>query len=216
MVSISACTRAPQRSRGALTLLLMTAAWCFLSMLTPSETMAVAQGSASATTGNCSYSIWTPAPPPSEAPPTVYPPGAVAYQRHNYTTPPESFFISSWYVAIIIILCSVCGLYLLLALLIIRHFDLRTQHQAQKVVEESYATKGYFNLDGKGAHGGRVRASGFGEERATSSRGHSSSFVSSTSNNNDSSSYDDSSDSESSSLSSEADDTVIQVNPFQR
>ncbi|KAG5486462.1 hypothetical protein LSCM4_07394 [Leishmania orientalis] len=208
MVSISACTRAPQRSRGSLTLLLTAAAWCFLSMLTPSETMAVAQGSASATTGNCSYTIWTPTPPPSEAPPTVYPPGAVAYQRHNYTTPPESFFTSSWYVAIILILCSVCGLYLLLALLIICHFDLRAQHQAQKVVEESYATKGCFNLDGKGAHGERMRA--------TSSRGHSPSFVSSTSNNNDSSSYDDSSDGESPSLPSEADDTVIHVNPFQR
>ncbi|KAG5506916.1 hypothetical protein JIQ42_07635 [Leishmania sp. Namibia] len=208
MVSIFACTRAPQRSRGALTLLLMAAAWCFLSMLTPSETMAVAQGSASATTGNCSYTIWTPTPPPSEAPPIVYPPGAVAYQRHNYTTPPESFFISRWYVAIILILCFVWGLYLLLALLIICHFDLRAQHQAQKVVEESYATKGYFNLDGKGAHSGRMRA--------TSSRGHSPSFVSSISNNNDSTSYDDSNDSESPSLPSEADDTVIQVNPFQR
>ncbi|KAG5485785.1 hypothetical protein LSCM1_07197 [Leishmania martiniquensis] len=212
MVS-SAGARTQQRCGVTLTLRCVTAAWCLLYMMTSRATMAVAQGSASASTGTCSYTIWTPTHPPAEVPPTVYPPGAVAYQRQTHKAPPENFFISNWCVGVILILCAVCGFYILLAARILYHLDLYAQHQAQKVVAASYVTKGNFHFDGKDAHGKQLRASGLNEQRVSGSRGGSPSFVPSLSHSTGSSSYEDSSDSGS---PTDDDDNIIQINPLQR
>ncbi|CAG9569355.1 conserved hypothetical protein [Leishmania major strain Friedlin] len=179
-------------------------------MTTPSAMMAVAQGSASAVTGICSYAVWVTTLPPSGGAPIVYPPGAVAYQPQNHTIPPANFFLQHWYVPIILILCAVCGFYILLALWVIYRFDLHAQHQAKKVVGESYATKGYFNLDGEDGHGAPLPTTALAGAHAARSRGLSLSSVQSSSYSDDS--YED----ESLPSLSEADDSIIEMNPLQR
>lgn len=179
-------------------------------MTTPSATMVVAQGSASAVTGICSYTVWTTTLPPSGDAHIVYPPGAVAYQQQNHPIPPANFFLYHWYVGIILILCAVCGFYILLALWVIHRFDFYAQHQAKKVVGASYATKGHFNLDGEDAHGAPLPTTVLAGARAARSRRPSLSFA-------HASSYsDDSYDGESLSSPLEADDGVIEMNPLQR
>ncbi|AIN95868.1 hypothetical protein LPMP_080590 [Leishmania panamensis] len=211
-----ACTRASSRSRTAFTRLCLTALWCVLCMGMRRETMAVAQGSASAETGTCSYTIWTTTPPPLESAPVVYPPGALAYQPQNHTIPSESFFRSYWYVAITLILCVVCGFYILLAALIIYHFSFYAQQQAQKVVMMAYLTEGYFHLDGKEIHGGRTQTRVRSGARAPSSCSSSLSRQPSDSYDHGNSPHDDRYGSVSPSSSLEADDTVTQMNPLQR
>ncbi|TPP54969.1 hypothetical protein CGC20_23185 [Leishmania donovani] len=208
--AVSTCACAPQRSNAALILLCLTAAWCVLCMTTPWATMVVAQGSASAVTGICSYAVWTTTLPPSGDAHIVYPPGAVEYQPQNHTIQPVNFFLHHWYVAIALILCAVCGFYTSLALSFIHHFDFYAQHQAMKVVGESYATKGYFNLDGEDAHGAPRPTAALAGAHAARSRRLSLSSV-------QSSSYsDDSYDGESLPSPSEADDGIIEMNPLQR
>ncbi|GET86188.1 hypothetical protein, conserved [Leishmania tarentolae] len=149
--TVSTCTLALQRRNAALVLVCMASAWCALCMMMSSTSMVLAQGSASATTNSCTFTIWATTLPPSGDAHIVYPAGSVAYQQKNHTIPPVSFFLDHWYVPIALITCAVCWLYIFLAVWVIKRFDFHAQYRAKKVVGPSYATKGYFHLHGDDA-----------------------------------------------------------------
>lgn len=181
---------------------------------------AAAQGTASASSSSktCNLGVWMTTAAPTVGYDVVYPNNSIAYERHNYTLPPETFFIAHWYVGIIIIVVVVCGAYILLGLWVCYHFEFCDQRKAKKVVEESYVTKGYFDLDryvdrndrrGSGA----TEAAQEMEERSSRSR----SFVASGSYDNES--YDDSYSDDYGSRSpsgSDEDDGVVDMNPLRR
>lgn len=201
-------------------------AWCLL--LSYSSVLVSAQGSASATTGVCNPGMFVPTLPPWALLPPVYPNGSIKYERTYRKVPPENFFIQHWYVPVILILCAVCGFYILLAMWILYYFQFYAQHQAQKVVEKSYVENGYFDLRGEremtNTYGREERQSrgtrsGGGSDGA-SSRGSSSApaFVPSAAYADGDSSYTSESydDSDSTSTSSEDREAVVRVNPLRR
>lgn len=180
--------------------------------------LAAAQGSATATSSSqsCNLGTWMTTPAPTVGFDVVYPENSVAYVRKNHTLPPETFFIAHWYVGIIIIVVAVGGFYILLGMWVCYHFEFCDQRKAKKVVEESYVTKGYFDIDryvdrGNGSDPGAMEM----EERSTRSR--SRSFVPSGSYDGESydGSYSDDYDSSSGSPSDE-DDGVVDMNPLRR
>ncbi|KAK7201880.1 hypothetical protein NESM_000255400 [Novymonas esmeraldas] len=229
-MALLAAARASWRGHVSLPLLYVLLTWCLFCIATPPSTMmAAAQGSAAATTGICTFNVWMTTTPAPGA--VVYPPGTVSYERQNFTLPPEPFFLVHWYVAIVLILCAVCGFYILLALWVLYHFDLYAQHQAKKVVGDSYAVHGYFDLKSKGARRSRSgsarshRGSSSDSSSSSSSSGSRSGRRSNTTASHVPASFDryaddrssySSRESTSSPSPSESDDAVVEVNPLQR
>jgi hypothetical protein len=195
--------------------LLLLCLACLLCLSTSSGVrFAAAQGTASSGAKTCNLGVWMTTPAPTVGFDVVYPNNSIAYVRHNYTLPPESFFIAHWYVGIIIIVVVVCGAYILLGLWVCYHFEFCDQRKAKKVVEESYVTKGYFDIDRyvdrSDGYSGNTSSAAETEEWSNNTR----SFVAS-------GSYDDSYDNSysddygsSSPSASDEDDGVVAMNPL--
>ncbi|AIN95869.1 hypothetical protein LPMP_080600 [Leishmania panamensis] len=146
---MSSATKPTLRSKLAL--------WCALCWLGSSAARAAVPRSFTLSLSSSAHAeVWMAASVPTSGPDVEFPPNSVVYEREKYSLPPKSFFSRNWYVGILIIVLVVLAAYTLLAVWVCYRLEYAEQRKAKKVVEQAYATNGFFDLDryiGRGATG---------------------------------------------------------------